>query len=86
MAAPGTSCAKANGFSPGTGPQKSIRSRSLSFVTSERIVVDIAEYGQRIFDLNASARDRLSNLRKLATAFLRDNVIDKAHQHYLSLT
>ena len=57
----------------------------IAFFRYERIVVDIAEYGQRIFDLNASASDRLSNLRKLTTAFLRDNVIDKAHQHYSSL-
>jgi spectinomycin phosphotransferase len=59
---------------------------AIAFFRYERIVVDIAEYGQRIFDQNASASDRLSNLRKLATGFLRDNVIDKAHQYYSSLT
>jgi spectinomycin phosphotransferase len=59
---------------------------AIAFFRYERIVVDIAEYGQRIFDQNASASDRLSNLRKLATAFLRDNVINKAHQYYSSLT
>jgi spectinomycin phosphotransferase len=59
---------------------------AIAFFRYERIVVDIAEYGQRIFDLNASASDRLSNLRKLATAFLRENVIDRAHQYYSSLT
>ena len=58
---------------------------AIAFFRYERIVVDIAEYGQRIFDLNASASDRLSNLHKLATAFLRDNVVDKAHQYYSSL-
>jgi spectinomycin phosphotransferase len=59
---------------------------AIAFFRYERIVVDIAEYGQRIFDLNASASDRLSNLGKLATAFLRDNVIDEAHKYYSSLT
>jgi spectinomycin phosphotransferase len=59
---------------------------AIAFFRYERIVVDMAEYGQRIFDPNASASDRLSNLRKLATAFLRENVIDKAHQYYSSIT
>ncbi len=59
---------------------------AIAFFRYERIVVDIAEYGQRIFDLNASARDRLSNLRDLATAFLPDNVIDTAHKYYSNLT
>ena len=58
---------------------------AIAFFRYERIVVDIAEYGQRIFDANASASDRLSDLRKLATAFLRHNVIDKAHEYYSSL-
>jgi spectinomycin phosphotransferase len=58
---------------------------AIAFFRYERIVVDIAEYGQRIFDLNASASDRLSNLRKLATAFRRDNVVDTAHKYYSSL-
>jgi len=59
---------------------------AIAFFRYERIVVDIAEYGHKIFDLNASASDRLSNLRKLATAFLLDNVIDTAHKYYSSLT
>jgi len=58
---------------------------AIAFFRYERIVVDIAEYGQRIFDSNASASDRLADLRKLATAFLRDNVIDNAHEYYSSL-
>jgi hypothetical protein len=37
---------------------------AIAFFRYERIVVDIAEYGHKIFDLNASASDRLSNLRK----------------------
>jgi hypothetical protein len=59
---------------------------AIAFFRYERIVVDIAEYGSRIFNLKTSAGDRLSNLRKLATAFLRENVIDTAHKYYLSLT
>jgi spectinomycin phosphotransferase len=59
---------------------------AIAFFRYERIVVDLGEYGQRIFDLNASASDRLSNLRRLATAFLRDNVIDTAHKYYSSIT
>jgi spectinomycin phosphotransferase len=58
---------------------------AIAFFRYERIVLDIAEYGQRMFDLNASASDRLSNLHKLATAFRRDNVVDTAHKYYSSL-
>src|SRR5215831_11862647 len=59
---------------------------AIAFFRYERIVVDIAEYGQRIFNLNASISDRLSNLGKLATAFLRDNVIDEARKYYSTLS
>ena len=59
---------------------------AIAFYRYERIVVDIAEYGQPIFGLKGSALDRLSGLRKLKTAFLRANVIDVAHQTYSKLS
>lgn len=58
---------------------------AIAFFRYERLVVDIAEYGQRMFDIQDSGSDRLSSLRKLATAFLPDNVIDMAHKSYSNL-
>ena len=46
---------------------------AIAFFRYERSVVDIADYGSRIFDLNTSAGDRLSNLRKLAMQRLCHN-------------
>ena len=58
---------------------------AIVFFRYERIVIDIAEYGQRIFDGNGPPATRLSNLRKLMTAFVPNNVIDMAHRTYLNL-
>jgi spectinomycin phosphotransferase len=58
---------------------------AIAFFRYQRLVVDIAEYGQRMFDIQDSGSDRLSSLCKLATAFLPDNVIDMAHKSYSNL-
>jgi spectinomycin phosphotransferase len=62
-----------------------IDSLAIAFYRYERIVVDIAEYGQRIFDGKGTPRDRQSDLRKLMSAFAPNNVIDIAHRSYLNL-
>jgi len=48
-------------------------------------VVDIAEYGRRIFDVVGTPRERQSDLQKLMSAFFPNNVIDIAHKSYFSL-
>ena len=58
---------------------------AIAFYRHERILVDIAEYGERIFHGNASVQDRLLDLRKLETAFQPDNVITTAHKTYADL-
>jgi spectinomycin phosphotransferase len=66
------------------GPAE-IDSLAIAFYRYERIVVDIAEYGQRIFDGKGTPRDRQSDLRKLMDQFAPNNVIDIAHRSYLNL-
>ncbi len=71
-------------FFIGYGPAD-VDSLAIAFFRYERIVIDIAEYGQRIFDVNGPLATRLSDLRKLMTAFVPNNVIDMAHRTYLNL-
>ncbi len=71
-------------FFPGYGPAE-IDSLAIAFYRYERIVVDIAEYGQRILKVKGTLRDRQSDLRKLMDQFAPNNVIDIAHRSYLNL-
>jgi spectinomycin phosphotransferase len=72
-------------FFAGYGPAE-IDSLAIAYYRYERIVVDIAEYAQRIFDGVGSTTDRLTDLRKLLYGFAPNNVIDTAHRFYLTLT
>jgi len=58
---------------------------AITFYRYERIVIDLAEYGQRIMDPKRRAEDREHSLRKLATGFEPGNVVDMAHRSYLAL-
>ena len=58
---------------------------AIAFYRYERIVVDIAEYGQRIFDPEGRTEDRQRSLRKLASGFKPNNVLDMAHRSYRAL-
>jgi spectinomycin phosphotransferase len=71
-------------FFTGYGPAE-IDSLAIAFYRYERIVVDIAEYGRRIFDVQRTPKERQSDLQKLVSAFVPNNVIDIAHKFYLNL-
>jgi len=71
-------------FFTGYGPAE-IDSLAIAFYRYERIVVDIAEYGRRIFDVQGTPREQQSDLQKLMSAFVPNNVIDMAHQSYRNL-
>ena len=58
---------------------------AIAFYRYERIVADIAEYGQRIFDPKGPTEDRQHSLQKLASGFEPDNVVDMAHRSYSAL-
>lgn len=58
---------------------------ALAFYRYERIVIDIAEYGGRITDPERPTEDRQNSLRKLASGFEPENVVDMAHRSYLAL-
>jgi len=71
-------------FFTGYGPAE-IDPIAIAFYRYERIVVDIAEYGQRIFDPKGTPGDQQSDLRKLMGGFAPNNVIDTAHKSFLNL-
>jgi len=71
-------------FFTGYGPAE-IDSLAIVFYRYERVVVDIAEYGRRIFDVQGTSREQQSDLQKLMSAFVPNNVIDIAHKSYLNL-
>ena len=73
-------------FYAGYGPAD-IDPIAIAFYRYERIVVDIAEYGQSIFGLKGNARDRQSSFHKLTDQlFLANNVVDMAHKSYSNLS
>ena len=58
---------------------------AIAFYRYERIVIDIAEYGQRILDPGGSTEDRQHSLRKLASGFEPHNVVEMAHRSFPNL-
>lgn len=71
-------------FLRGYGPAD-IDLTAIAFYRYERIVVDVAEYGQRIFDPEGRTEDRQRSLRKLASGFKPNNVLEMAHRSYRAL-
>lgn len=57
---------------------------ALSYYRYERIVVDIAEYSERIFGMHGSVEERQKGLG-LVNQFLPNNVVDIAHRTYQQL-
>lgn len=55
---------------------------AIAYYRYERIVEDLAGYGQRILGGQGNAADREEGLRRLKNAFLPGNVIEMAHRAY----
>lgn len=55
---------------------------ALSYYRYERIVADLAAYGQQIFEAQGSLEDREEGLRQVMGQFLPHRVVDIAHQTY----
>jgi spectinomycin phosphotransferase len=55
---------------------------ALAYYRYERIVVDIAAYGERILGRRGSAEDREEGLRRFMNQFLPGNVAEIAHRSY----
>lgn len=55
---------------------------ALAYYRYERIVEDFAAYGERILEMQGSARDREEGLRRLISQFLPGNVVEMAHRSY----
>jgi spectinomycin phosphotransferase len=55
---------------------------AIAFFRYERILVDVAEYGERIFGSIGDDDARRESVRRLKEAFLPDDVIDIAHRSF----
>jgi spectinomycin phosphotransferase len=75
---------EAGQFYKGYGPAE-IDAVALAYYRYERIVADLAAYGERLFGVHGSAEDRELSLRKVMDAFSRNNVIEIAHRTYAAL-
>ncbi|HEU5349176.1 MAG TPA: phosphotransferase, partial [Ktedonobacterales bacterium] len=58
---------------------------ALSYYRYERIVADVAAYGEQIFGIEGSEEDRENGLRRLMSQFLPNHVVAIAHKTYEQL-
>ncbi|HEX6544452.1 MAG TPA: aminoglycoside phosphotransferase family protein [Ktedonobacterales bacterium] len=72
-------------FYQGYGPVE-IDPVALSYYRYERIVADVAAYGDQIFGVQGSVEDREEGLEQLMGQFLPGEVVDVAHQTYRQLS
>lgn len=75
---------EAGRFYKGYGPAE-IDAVALAYYRYERIVADLAAYGERLFGTHGSAEDLELSLRKVMDAFSPNNVIEIAHRTYAAL-
>jgi spectinomycin phosphotransferase len=76
---------EARWFYTGYGPIE-INPVAIAYYRYERIVADLAAYGERIFETQGSAEDREVSLQRVVDAFLPNDVIEIAHRSYSELT
>lgn len=58
---------------------------ALAYYRNERIVADLAAYGDQIFEAQGSVQDRELGLRQMMGQFLPDGVVSIAHRTYQQL-
>lgn len=71
-------------FYQGYGPT-TIDPVALSYYRYERIVADLAAYGDQIFEMHGSSGDRAQGLQQVMEQFLPRSVVEIAHQTYQRL-
>jgi spectinomycin phosphotransferase len=71
-------------FYDGYGPT-AIDPRALAYYRYERIVADLATYGEQIFGARGNLADRAHGLEGLKAQFLPGRVVDIAHRTYQQL-
>ncbi|MET3493589.1 phosphotransferase enzyme family protein [Variovorax boronicumulans] len=59
---------------------------ALAYYRHERIVRDILEFSDQVFDASASAEDREEAMRQMASQFKPDDVVAIAHRSYEAVT
>ncbi|WP_210398651.1 hypothetical protein, partial [Neisseria sp. HMSC066B07] len=59
---------------------------ALAYYRYERIVKDLLEYCDQMFDAAASTEDREEGLRQMKSQFLPDDVVAIAHRSYDDIT
>jgi len=75
---------EADRFYKGYGPAE-IDAVALAYYRYERIVADLAAYGERLFGTHGSPEDWELSLRKVMDVFSPNNVIEIAHRTYAAL-
>ena len=75
---------EADRFYKGCGPAE-IDAVALAYYRYERIVADLAAYGERLFGTHGSPEDWELSLRKVMDVFSPNNVIEIAHRTYAAL-
>jgi spectinomycin phosphotransferase len=75
---------EAEWFYRGYGPT-AIDPVAIAYYRYERIVADLAAYGQRIFGAEGSMEDREESLRRVINGFQPGNVVEMAHNAHAAL-
>jgi len=73
-------------FFQGYGTNEAIDTLALAYYRHERIVRDLLEFCDQMFDPQASREDREEGLRQMASQFDPGNVVAVAHRDYDAIT
>jgi len=73
-------------FFQGYGTKEAVDALALAYYRHERIVRDLLEFCDQMFDPQASREDREEGLRQMASQFEPGNVVAVAHRGYDAIT
>ncbi|MDT4830771.1 Stress response kinase A [compost metagenome] len=73
-------------FFQGYGTSEAVDTLALAYYRHERIVRDLLEFCDQMFDPQASREDREEGLRQMASQFEPGNVVAVAHRDYDAIT